>query len=292
MNKVVKKETNKAVTPSTDVDALINSTLGMGTENINSETLATPRLKVAQSADTRLPQLTRADGSKAHMGDIYDTVNLTAYDGEAGIKLVPCYFKLVYTHWGERGTGTGAPIAIYQKEDKRPPTKRGTDNKDYILDSNNLPTEEYIEPNMEFYCLIVLDDGEVIPVVLSMKSTALKVGRAWNSIINQQSFFDENGLKQKLPIFACIYNAKVKNETRDKYSWYNWEITLHEGFAKKLQANEGTPEERNLWLNLFLEAKSFAEGAQSNQVVVSQDEHFESSATVDETSLSDENIPF
>ena len=78
MNKVVKKETNKAVTPSTDVDALINSTLGMGTENINSETLATPRLKVAQSADTRLPQLTRADGSKAHMGDIYDTVNLTA----------------------------------------------------------------------------------------------------------------------------------------------------------------------------------------------------------------------
>jgi hypothetical protein len=291
VNKVAKKDENTAVA-TLDINALISETSGMGTENISPDAVATPRLKVAQSADTRLKELTRADGSKAHMGDIYDTVNLIAYDGEKGIKIVPCYFKQVWTHWGERGTGTGAPLAIYQVGDKRPPVKRASDNKEYVIDNNNNMTSEYIELNMEFYCLVIDDNNKVYPVVLSLKSTGLKVGRVWNSIIHQQGFVDGNGEKKTYASFACIYHARIKEETKDKYSWYNWEITLDEQYVKKLQDKEGTPEQQKFWMQLFMEAKSFHEGAKSNSINVSQEEHPDApSEVIADTSTSD-NIPF
>ena len=277
MNKVAKKEENAVAI--LDINALISETSGMGTENISPDAVATPRLKVAQSADTRLKE------------DIYDTVNLIAYDGEKGIKIIPCYFKQVWTHWGERGTGTGAPLAIYQLGDKRPPIKRASDNKEYVLDSDGNMTSEYIELNMEFYCLVIDDNSKVYPVVLSLKSTGLKVGRVWNSIMNQQGFIDSNGEKKTYASFACIYNARIKEETKDKYSWYNWEITLDDQYVKKLQDKEGTPEQQKFWMQLFMESKSFHEGAKSNAINVSQEEHPESTPVSSDTTTSD-NIPF
>ena len=44
---------------------------------------------------------------------IYNSVSGELYDGVKGIDVIPCFYKLEYIEWKDRGEGLGAPIAIY-----------------------------------------------------------------------------------------------------------------------------------------------------------------------------------
>jgi hypothetical protein len=46
-------------------------------------------------------------------GMIFNTVTKELFDGEKGIDVIPCHYKLEYVEWQERGEGGGAPVAIH-----------------------------------------------------------------------------------------------------------------------------------------------------------------------------------
>jgi len=44
---------------------------------------------------------------------IFNSVSGELYDGVKGINVIPCFYKLEYIEWKDRGEGLGAPVAIY-----------------------------------------------------------------------------------------------------------------------------------------------------------------------------------
>ena len=101
---------------------------GVGVNDLGSEDLAIPFIKVLQKMSDELDDL---DNAKA--GDIYNTVTKDIVKGKDGVRVINCAYNLQYIEWEPRGTGTGAPHAIYGAGDAIPQTERGDDNKDYVV---------------------------------------------------------------------------------------------------------------------------------------------------------------
>ena len=45
----------------------------------------------------------------AEAGMIYNSVTGELYNGVEGINVIPCFYKLEYLEWKDRGEGLGAP---------------------------------------------------------------------------------------------------------------------------------------------------------------------------------------
>jgi hypothetical protein len=136
-----------------------------GFEGMNQEDFALPFLRLLTNTS---PEVGEVDG--AMPGMIYNTVTGDLYDGKKGIEVVPCSYVRQYIEWAPRGSGSGAPVAMYPAtSDVLSRTHREPgDNKDY-LDNGN-----YIENTANHYVMVIRDDGTPEPALISMKSTQLK----------------------------------------------------------------------------------------------------------------------
>ena len=86
------------------IDALFEADAGLGLENIGTEDLALPFLKVLSRQDPVLDDL------DAKAGDIYNTVTNEVYSGKEGVRVIPCAFQKRFIQWAPRGSGSGAPL--------------------------------------------------------------------------------------------------------------------------------------------------------------------------------------
>ena len=189
---------------------------GIGVNNLGSEDLAIPFIKVLQKMSDELDDL---DNAKA--GDIYNTVTKDIVKGKDGIRLINCAYNLQYIEWEPRGTGTGAPHAIYGAGDEIPATERGDDNKDYVVDGNG----RYLERTAQHYVLVVDEDGVTQQALLPMKSTQFKKSKQWNSAMRSLKMKDGNGSLFTPPRFSHIWKLETVSEENKNGSWHGWQIS-------------------------------------------------------------------
>ena len=148
---------------------------GQGMDNMGQEDLALPFLKILSGLDPILDE--REDARK---GDIYNTVTGQIYKGKDGIRVIPCAYQRRFIRWAPRGTGTGAPVAIYMPGDPRPATERSKDdNRDYVQDGSG----NYIDETHQHFVIVLHDDGSAETALIAMKATQLKKSRKWNSMM-------------------------------------------------------------------------------------------------------------
>jgi len=233
---------------------------GIGVNNLGSEDLAIPFIKVLQKMSDELDDL---DNAKA--GDIYNTVTKDVIKGKDGVRVINCAYNLQYIEWEPRGTGTGAPHAIYGAGDDIPVTERGDDNKDYVVDGNG----RYLERTAQHYVLVVDEDGVTQQALLPMKSTQFKKSKQWNSAMRSLKMKDGNGNLFTPPRFSHIWKLETVSEENKNGSWHGWQIS-----------KDGVVED----VNVYQEAKLFAESIQAGQVNVKH--------VRDEETLSDDDVPF
>ena len=84
-----------------------------GFENMGAKDLALPFLKVLGQLS---PQVTQGDPefiADARPGMIFNSVTKDLFDGQKGIEIVPCYYKLEYLEWPDRQEGANAPVNTY-----------------------------------------------------------------------------------------------------------------------------------------------------------------------------------
>jgi hypothetical protein len=216
-NAVVKKK--EAPVASLDIASLENLA-GLGTENVGQKDIALPFLKILSQLS---PQVTAGDSryiEAARPGMIYNTVSDELYDGKAGIRLIPCYYKLEYLEWKDRGQeGSGAPIAIYDSSsDIITKTTRGPDKKDRLQSGN------YIEETASHYVILIDENDQPISsALIAMKATQRKKSRKWNSMIMTQKAQGKNGFFNPAS-FSQIYLLKTVLEKNSLGSWYGWEV--------------------------------------------------------------------
>ena len=80
-----------------------------GLGNLTQEDLALPFLKILGQLS---PEVNKRDGKYvqgAEPGMIYNTVSGELLNGEKGIQVLPCFYKLEYVEWQNIGEGSGAP---------------------------------------------------------------------------------------------------------------------------------------------------------------------------------------
>ena len=228
-----------------------------GLQNISQDDLATPRLKVLMQLS---PELEDLENAKAGM--IYNTVTGDLYDGSAGIKVLPCAYQRQYVEWADRGQGSGAPINVYDStSDILTKTTRDENNKDRLENGN------YIETCGNHFILLVEENGNATPAVITMKATQLKKSRKWNSMMLNLKLNGKNGLFTP-PSYSHYYLLKTMKEGNDKGNWYGWEI------SRGSQLEDA---------NLYNIAKAFAESVNKGEVKVKYEE---------ESSTSEQKVPF
>ena len=189
---------------------------GEGVSNMGQDDLALPFLKILSGLDPLLDEL-----DHAKRGDLYNTVSGQVYKGKDGIRVIPCAYQRRYIQWAPRGSGSGAPTAIYETQQECPKVQRSKDdNKDYVVGGDG----EYIEETHQHFVLILNEDGSVETALIAMKSTALKKSRKWNSMMSSITMQGKNGPFTP-PRYSQVYLMKTVQEENSKGSWHNWEMT-------------------------------------------------------------------
>ena len=217
---------------------------GVGVNDLGSEDLAIPFIKVLQKMSDELDDL-----ENAKAGDIYNTVTKEVVKGGDGVRVINCAYNLQYIEWEPRGTGTGAPHHIYAAGDEIPATQRGEDNKDYVVDGNG----RYLERTAQHYILVVDEDGITQQALLPMKSTQFKKSKQWNSAMRSLKMKDSAGNLFTPPRFSHIWKLETVSEENKNGSWHGWQIS-----------KDGVIEDPNV----YAEAKLFAESIKAGQVKV------------------------
>ncbi len=164
MNQVTEKKS--APLPSN----IFEEDAAKGLGKIGQEDLALPFLKILGQLS---PEVNKRDGKYvegAEPGMIFNSVSGALYDGVKGIDVIPCFYKLEYIEWKDRGDGPGTPVAIYDSSsDIMSKTKPDANYKD------RLPNGNYIEKTASHFVIITGDSPST--ALISMKSTQLKISR-------------------------------------------------------------------------------------------------------------------
>ena len=211
-NVVEKKDTAVAEFDASIFEADAHGGLGQ----VDQEDMALPFLKIVSGLDPILDE--RDDVRK---GDIVNTVTGEVFKGKDGIRVIPCAYQRKYIQWSPRGSGSGAPVAIYDPSDDRPETERDpNDNKEYLKDGSG----DYIEQTSQWYVKVLSDDGAT-NALIAMKSTQLKKSRKWMSMILSREMQGKNGSFVP-PMYSHIYLLKTIQEENSKGSWHGWEMSL------------------------------------------------------------------
>jgi len=236
MNNVTTKKEGALATFDMEADA------AQGAQNISQEDLALPFLKILGQLS---PEVNKRDGKYvegAEPGKIINSVTSELYDK---IQVVPCHYRRQYIEWQDRGTSSGAPVAIHDADsDIVSQTTRGKDYKD------RLPNGNYLDNTASHFVLIIGKNPET--ALISMKSTQLKVSRKWNSMMMGLKMQGKNGLFTP-PTYSHIYNLSTVQMSNDKGTWFGWDVS-----------KVGPVEDRAI----YDMAKSFADSVGKGQVEV------------------------
>ena len=207
MNQVATKKEGALQTNLFEADA------NQGAQNISQEDLALPFLKILGQLS---PEVNKRDGKYvqgAEPGKIINTVTNKLYDE---IEVIPVFYKRQYVEWADRGTSTGAPVAIHSADsDIISQTTRGKDYKDRLANGN------YLENTANHYVIYLNDTPQ--QAMVSMKSTQLKVSRKWNSMMMGIKMQGKNGLFTP-PTYSHIYKLKTVQMSNDKGTWFGWDV--------------------------------------------------------------------
>ena len=211
MNQVAEKKT--AGLPSN----MFEDDAAKGLGAIGQDDLALPFLKILGQLS---PEVNKRDGKYvegAEPGMIFNSVSGELYDGVKGIDVIPCFYKLEYIEWKDRGEGLGAPVAIYDSSsDIMSKTKPDANYKD------RLPNGNYIEKTASHFVIVTGDSPST--ALISMKSTQLKISRKWNSMMSGIKMKGANGMFTPAS-FSHIYKLKTTQMSNDKGTWFGWEVS-------------------------------------------------------------------
>ena len=208
MNQVTEKKNGALATFDMEADAQ------QGAQNISQEDLALPFLKILGQLS---PEVNKRDGKYvegAEPGKIINTVTNELYDD---IDVIPCHYKRQYVEWQDRGTSTGAPVAIHDADSDI--VSQTTRDKTY---KDRLPNGNYLENTANHFVLLCGKNPGT--ALISMKSTQLKVSRKWNSMMMGIKMQGKNGLFTP-PTYSHIYNLKTVQMSNDKGTWFGWDVS-------------------------------------------------------------------
>jgi hypothetical protein len=187
-----------------------------GFENVRQESLALPILKLLQNSSGEAQKRNQNYVEGAEPGMLLNTVTKRLYNGDTGINVIPCYYKLEYQEWADFGTGSGRPEQIYADDSDIISKTKKDGGKDRLSNGN------YILTVHQNYVIIVGDDA-VETALISMSSSQGKISRKWQSLQMSQTVTDATGTFTPAS-FSHIYNLSSVLNTGKGNQWYGYAV--------------------------------------------------------------------
>ena len=198
-------------------DALFEADAKLGFENIDQESLALPILKLLQNGSGEAQKRNANYVEGAEPGMFFNTVTRKLYDGDKGIQVIPCHYRLEYQEWADFGTGSGRPENIYPaSSDILSKTTKDANGKD------RLPNGNYIQKTSQHF-VIITDNSSAETALISMYSSQSKVSRKWNSMMMSITRNGKDG-PYTPPPFSHYYKISSVENTGKGNQWYGYNI--------------------------------------------------------------------
>jgi len=198
-------------------DALFEADAKLGFENIDQESLALPILKLLQNGSGEAQKRNPNYVEGAEPGMFFNTVTRKLYDGDKGIQVIPCHYRLEYQEWADYGTGSGRPENIYPaSSDILSKTTKDANGKD------RLPNGNYIQKTSQHF-VIITDGNSAETALISMYSSQAKVSRKWNSMMMSITKNGKDG-PYTPPPFSHYYKISSVENTGKGNQWYGYNI--------------------------------------------------------------------
>ena len=198
-------------------DALFEADAKLGFENVDQESLALPILKLLQNGSGEAQKRNANYVEGAEPGMFFNTVTRKLYDGEKGIQVIPCHYRLEYQEWADFGTGSGRPENIYPaSSDILSKTTKDAMGKD------RLPNGNYIQKTSQHF-VIITDGNSAETALISMYSSQAKVSRKWNSMMMSITKNGKDG-PYTPPPFSHYYKISSVENTGKGNQWYGYNI--------------------------------------------------------------------
>ena len=196
--------------------SLFEADAQMGFENMKSDTnLAPPILKILQNGSAEAQKRNDKYVEGAEPGMFLNTVTKQLYDGDKGIQVIPCHYKLEYQEWAPYGTGSGRPEMIYPDTSDILEKTKNENGKDF------LPNGNYILTVGQHFVIILGKENET--ALIPMSSTQGKVSRNWNSMMKSITLDGKNG-PYTPPSFSHIYKLTSVLNTGKGIQWYGYKV--------------------------------------------------------------------
>ena len=189
----------------------------MGFENVKTDSLAPPILKLLQNGSAEAQKRNQNYVEGAEPGMFLNTVTKKTYDGAKGIEVIPCHYKLEFQEWADFGTGSGRPENIYDANSDILSKTKNEMGKDR-LDNGN-----YILTVGQHYVLI-RDGNSTENALISMSSSQGKVSRKWNSMMMSITLDGKNG-PYTPPSFSHKYRLTSVLNSGKGNQWYGFNVT-------------------------------------------------------------------
>ena len=198
-------------------DALFEADAKLGFENVDQESLALPILKLLQNGSGEAQKRNPNYVEGAEPGMFFNTVTRKLYDGDKGIQVIPCHYRLEYQEWADFGTGSGRPENIYPaSSDILSKTTKDAMGKD------RLPNGNYIQKTSQHF-VIITDGKSAETALISMYSSQAKVSRKWNSMMMSITKNGKDG-PYTPPPFSHYYKISSVENTGKGNQWYGYNI--------------------------------------------------------------------
>jgi hypothetical protein len=176
---------------------------GKGAEEIKSEDVSTPILKILHQLSPECNSRSAKHVSGAEPGMIYSNSFGTPIDGNKGLDVIVAHTQTRYPEWQEMGDSPSAPVGTHLT----PPADAKEEMRGikYRLSNGN-----YIEKTMYFF-IIAMVDGTPRKAVITMRSSNLTPARKLNDLISNLRMTDDKGSFQ-----PAAYSAVFKLQTAEK----------------------------------------------------------------------------
>ncbi len=196
--------------------SLFEADAQMGFENMKSDTnLAPPILKILQNGSAEAQKRNDKYVEGAEPGMFLNTVTKQLYDGDKGIQVIPCHYKLEYQEWAPYGTGSGRPEMIYPDTSDILEKTKNENGKDFLSNGN------YILTVGQHFVIVLGKENET--ALVPMSSTQGKVSRKWNSMMKSITLDGKNG-PYTPPSFSHIYKLSSVLNTGKGIQWYGFNV--------------------------------------------------------------------
>ena len=201
---------------------------GGGLEEVTSEDVQIPFLRVLQELSPQIKKSDPAYIKGSEQGGIFNTVTKKFWNGDDGVIVIPTYFQKKLLEFVPRSEGGGFVGEINPKNLPKIVKENGME----MLENGN----ELVR-TAQHYVKIVHDDGTLENAIVDMKKTQLKKSREWVSIMGMFKYPKEAGqnlVGKTLDSWYNMFRLTTVEESNDKGSWYTWKI-VHEKQVDKIE---------------------------------------------------------